>query len=93
MASPATPAQAPIARVRSAPLKMLVVIERVAGMISAPPTPISARAAMSRLAEPDQAAQSEPAPKRSRPAVSARLRPKRSPRLPVVSSRPAKTRT
>jgi hypothetical protein len=93
MLIPATPDQTPIALVRSAPLKMLVVIERVDGMISAPPIPISARAAIRYAVVPDQAAQIDAPPKMTRPSVSARFRPKRSPRLPVVSRRPAKTST
>jgi hypothetical protein len=62
-------------------------------MISAPPTPISARAAISRSAVPDQAATNEQTPKMAKPANNVSRRPKRSPRLPIVSSNPAKTST
>ncbi len=44
---PATAAQAPIAFARSSAGKTAVRIERVEGMMSAPPTPMSARLAMS----------------------------------------------
>ena len=43
----AIPAQIPIAFARSSRGKTFEMIERVAGMISAPPRPITARTAMS----------------------------------------------
>ncbi len=92
MPRPETAAQAAIARPRSGPEKTLVMMERVDGMINAPPIPIAALVAMSMLADPENAAPSDPSPNRSRPTVNARLRPKRSPRAPIVNSRPAKTR-
>ena len=89
---PEKPAHTAIARPRSrGSRKTLVRIDRVEGMISAPPTPIRQRAAMSWLGVPDSADRIEPTAKIMMPSRSAFLRPKRSPRLPVVSSRPANT--
>ena len=75
-----------------ASVNTLVRIESVAGMISAAPMPMTARAPMSALTLPENAAAAEAPPKTTRPTVNALLRPKRSPRLPAVSSSPAKTR-
>jgi hypothetical protein len=47
-----------------------VKVDRVEGMISAPPTPMNARLAMSWPPSPDSAASSEPAPNTTRPASS-----------------------
>ena len=91
MPSPETPAQIAMAFGRSCAGKMFVRIESVVGMIAAAPRPISPRDAISSVADPDSAASAEPAAKMTRPVISARLRPKRSPRLPAVISRPAKT--
>ena len=66
---------------------MFVRIESVVGMIAAAPTPIRAREAISSVELPEMAASSEPAPKIASPTISAFLRPKRSPRLPAISSR------
>ena len=63
----------------------------VAGMMSAPPMPMNARVKISTFAELGERGRAEPTPKITRPIVSAPLRPKRSPRLPAVSSRPANT--
>jgi hypothetical protein len=60
-------------------------------MMNAPPTPISAREAISIPGDVATAERAEAAPKISRPSESARRRPKRSPRAPAVSSRPANT--
>ena len=61
---PETPAQMPMALARSAgSVKTLVRMDRVAGMISAPPMPMNARAPMSAPAEPLKAATTEPTPK------------------------------
>ena len=91
---PDTPAQMPMALARSAgSVKTLVRMDSVAGMISAPPMPMNARAPMRALAEPLKAASTEPTPKMARPAVRAPRRPNLSPRAPAVSSRLAKTRT
>jgi hypothetical protein len=89
---PENPAQIAIARPRSrGSRKTLVRIESVDGMISAPPTPISERVAISWVAEPASADSTDPRAKITMPTRSASLRPNRSPRLPVVSSRPANT--
>ena len=89
-----TPAHTPMALPRSSGLvKTLVMIDNVDGMMNAPPTPISARVAMSVLAEPANADSSEPVPNTARPNVSALYRPNRSPRLPADNSRPANTIT
>ncbi len=93
MPMPETPAQMPMALARSlGSVKVLVRIERVAGMMMAPPTPMSDRVAMSCDAEPAKADNTEPVPKIMSPMLSAFLRPKRSPRLPAVSSSPANTK-
>ncbi len=87
------PAHTAMARARSAgTVNTLLMIDRVAGMMSAPPTPMRARVAISWVAEPATADATDPAPKTSRPTERPRRRPKRSPRLPAVRSRPAKTR-
>ena len=87
------PAQTAMARARSAgTVNTLLMMERVAGMISAPPMPMTARVAMSWSAEPASADATDPMPKISSPMLSPRRRPKRSPRLPAVRRRPAKTR-
>ena len=71
MPTPLVPAQKPIARCRSAgSLNMFVMIDSVDGMISAPPMPMLARAAISMLTEPENAAQAEPAANAARPARS-----------------------
>jgi hypothetical protein len=67
------------------------MIERVAGMISAAPTPIAARTPITWLAESATTAPRLASPKIETPAWSARLRPKRSPSVPNTISRPAKT--
>ena len=56
-AMPATPDHSPMASARSrASVNTLVRIERVAGMISAAPMPMTARAAMSGVTPPANAA-------------------------------------
>ena len=72
---------------------MFVMIDNVDGMISAPPMPMLARAAISMPTEPENAAQAEPAANTTRPARSVRFRPSRSAALPATSSSPAKTMT
>ena len=71
--------------------KTLVRIDSVDGMMNAPPTPISARVAISISAEPASAERASRGRRRAARGSSARLRPKRSPSAPAVSSRPAKT--
>jgi hypothetical protein len=93
-ATPAVAAHMAMAWARSfRTVKTLVMIESVAGMISAPPMPMIARVTISWLALPAKADRIDALPMMARPRASAPRRPKRSPRLPIVSSRPAKTRT
>src|SRR3954451_16919160 len=69
----------------------MAMIESVAGIINAAPTPLSARTAITWS---DATATSAPrlaSPKIEMPAWSARLRPKRSPSTPNTSNKPAKT--
>ncbi len=87
----AMPAQIPIALPRSSRGKTFVMIESVAGMMSAAPTPIAARIAISWLALSATSTARLALPKIASPASSARFRPKRSPSVPMVRSRPAKT--
>ena len=91
MPRPETAAHAPIAFGRSSGGKTAVMIDSVDGMMNAPPTPMRARVAISASGEVTTAERPEPRPKTARPNASARLRPKRSPSAPAVSSRPAKT--
>ena len=83
MPRPDTPAQIPIAFARSFAGNVAVRIDSVEGMMNAPPTPISARLAISIPAEPATADSAEPSPKIARPKLSARRRPKRSPSAPA----------
>ena len=69
------------------------MIASVEGMMSAAPTPMLARAAVSIPTDPENAAHVEQAANATRPARKVRLRPIRSARLPATSSRPAKTST
>ena len=91
-ATPAIADHRAIATARSfATVNTFVRIDSVAGMISAAPTPIKARAPMSWPALVDSAAARDDAPKITMPTVSAPLRPNRSPSAPKERSRPAKT--
>ena len=91
MPTAASAAQIAIALPRSSPVKRLAMMERVAGMIRAAPTPIAARTAITWSAESATRAPRLASPKIDTPAWSASLRPKRSPSVPNTSSRPAKT--
>ena len=91
MPTAASAAQMPIALPRSSPVKRLAMIESVAGMINAAPTPIAARTAITWSAESATSAKRLARPKTVTPACSASLRPKRSPRVPNTSRRPANT--
>ena len=92
--SPEQPAQIAIALARSlASRNTLVRIESVAGMMSAPPTPIRARQAISWFADPAIEATTDPTPKIAIPIIRAPRRPYLSPRNPAVSRSPAKTST
>ena len=86
MPTPAIADQAPIAPARSLAGNTAVRIDRVAGMTNAAPTPITARAAISVEESPESAAQADPAAKTTRPAISARRRPNRSPSAPAMIS-------
>ena len=92
MPTPATAVQIAmaLARSRGSP-KQLTMIDRVVGMMSAPPRPMTPRPAMSIVAVPARALRIDPAMKVASPAASAWRRPNRSPRLPAVSSSPANT--
>jgi hypothetical protein len=67
------------------------MIDRVAGIIIAAPTPMPARAAISMPTEPEYAAHADAAPNTARPPVKTRRRPKRSALLPDTSISPANT--
>jgi hypothetical protein len=69
-----------------------VMMDSVAGMMNAPPMPMTARAAMSSLVVWVNAAASDPAAKTASPAASARCRPYRSAIAPASSSSAAKVR-
>jgi len=91
---PLTPAQIPIARPRSfGSVKMLVMIDNVAGMMNAAPIPMNAREMTSCVTPFENAALVDATANITRPIIRAPLRPNRSPRLPAVSSRPANTST
>src|ERR1019366_1648066 len=91
MPSPDTPAQTPMALPRSPAGKTLVRIDRVAGMMMQPPIPARARAAISMVADPENADANEPRQNTTRPTFNAPFRPNLSPMLPVVSRRLAYT--
>ena len=89
-----TPAHTPIAFARSrGSWNTLVMIESVAGMMNAAPTPMSARVPISIAGDDANADDTEPARKTESPSARQRYRPNRSPRLPALSSRPANTIT
>ena len=69
------------------------MIDSVEGMISAAPTPMLARAAMSMPTEPENAAQVEPTANTTSPPRNVHLRPIRSARLPATSMNPPNTST
>jgi hypothetical protein len=87
----ASAAQIPIALPRSSAGKTLAMIDSVAGMISAAPTPISARTAITCPAVSATRAPRLATPKIAMPACRASLRPNRSPSVPNTSSSPANT--
>ena len=69
-----TPAQTPMARARSlGSWKTFVRIDRVAGMISAPPMPMKQRVAMSMPAEVANAEAAEPTPNTTSPMLQRAL--------------------
>lgn len=69
--------------------KIVRISPSVEGIRVAPPTPSSARAAMSISAEEAKAAARDAAPKSGAPISRIRRRPIRSPREPMKISRPA----
>ena len=83
-ASAETPAQMPIARPRSRGGKVAVMIESVAGFISAAPTPWTARAPIRKEALGARPHASEASVKIARPTVNMRRRPYMSPSFPPV---------
>ena len=83
--------QIAIAFARSSRGKMFEMIESVAGMISAAPTPITARTLISWPAEPTNNTHKLARPKIAVPAWRPSFRPNRSLKAPNVSTRPAKT--
>ena len=87
-----TPAQIPIAVPRSFTAKVAEMIERVAGIISAAPTPWTARAPISSGALDESPHASEESVKMTRPIVKSSRRPRRSPSFPPVSRSDAKVR-
>ena len=70
---------------------MFVRIESVVGKMNAPPTPMSARAAISMPGELAVEASAEKTPNHASPNISVRRRPYRSPSEPAVRRRHANT--
>ena len=85
-----TPAQMPIAVPRCRSGKVAVMIDSVAGFISAAPTPCTLRAAISEPALPARPHHREAAVKITSPAMKMRRRPSRSASLPPLRSRTPK---
>jgi hypothetical protein len=95
MAEPdtATAENTPKARLRSGPSAKLVVIsDRAVGAAMAAPTPCSARAASSQVAEVAKPPRNEARVKSRMPDTNTRRRPRMSPARPPSSSRPPKVR-
>ena len=92
-APPETPADqiATALRRSSGSWKTLRISASVDGISVAPPTPISARAAISISALVENAASTDAAPNAAAPIVRRRRRPMRSPSDPIVTSSPAST--
>ncbi len=81
-----------IARARSSGSpNTLVRIESVLGMMNAAPSPWTARIAINAPAVFTCEHANDPHPKMTRPPMSVHLRPSRSPVLPAMRSRLAKT--
>ena len=83
------PAHVPIALPRSSGGKAFVMIERVAGIMNAAPTPCAARPATSHASVCENAMNRLEAPKTATPTRNQRRRPKTSPIRPPVTSRTA----
>ena len=93
IATPALAPHRPMARARSArPVNTFEIRESVAGNVIAAPSPITARAAISCAGLVVKPPATLATPNTARPASSMPLRPRRSERLPNVSSRAANTR-
>ena len=93
-ARPLVAAQIEMAMARcAASVNTLTSSASVAGKISAAPTPIAARQAMSWPGVDDRAARIDVAPNTAMPTIKVPLRPKRSPMLPAAISSPANTST
>ena len=90
-APPATAAQMLTALVRLAGGNVPVMVDSVAGMTRAAPSPITVRRAISSLAPDTVIATADPAAKMTRPASRKRRRPNRSPSAPAGSRNAAKT--
>ena len=89
-ASADTPAQMPIAVPRWRGGNVAVMIESVAGFISAAPTPCTVRAAISEVAPAASPHHSDEPVKMTRPVMKIARRPSRSASFPPVSSRTPK---
>ena len=76
--TPLNPAHVPIARVRSPGWKVASMIARLAGVISAPPIPCTARAAMSHPMPGAAAHSTDARVNQPSPARNTRRRPQRS---------------
>ena len=88
-----TAPQMPSALLRSEPsAKVVMRIDRAAGVISAAPTPWKARAPIRVASVLERPAISEAAEKRATPVMNTRRRPTRSAMRPPSSSRPPKVR-
>ena len=85
-----TPAQVPIARPRSWGSKVLVMIERVAGIMKPAPTPWTARNAISQVSLWESPIRKLAVPNTITPKRNIRRRPKMSPSRPPVTSVTAK---
>jgi len=76
--TPLNPAHVPIARMRSPGRKAASMIARLAGVISAPPIPCTARAAMSHPMPGAAAHSTDARVNQTSPARNTRRRPQRS---------------
>ena len=85
-ATPPMAPHAPSATPRFSGLTAALRMVSVSGVTMAPPTPCTARAAMSVWMSGASAARAEAPVKMARPITNSRRRPKRSPRAAPVSS-------
>ena len=90
--APATPAQVPTALARSWAGKLVVMTDRVTGMIMAAAMPAATRRAMRASGVVTNAEAALAAANRARPASRIGLRPHRSPIAPTGISRAARAR-